>query len=185
MRREYWERFSRCRLQREPLVGDPGMQHGTCVTHVPWYISGPLKGRKIHSIPGEWATRNFAYLARGPWLWKIFLWSVMICYQCEQSTMILLAGARLTGIAITLQWRHNERDDVSNHRRFDCLFNRLFRGRSKKSSKLRVTGLRGGNTLVARAFPTQRPVTRQMFPLDDSLIMGALVNNHIHMNCGL
>ena len=26
---------------------------------------------------------------------------------------------------VSLQWRHNERDGVSNHRRFDCLLNRL------------------------------------------------------------
>ena len=42
---------------------------------------------------------------------------------------------------VPLWWRHNECDGVSNHRRLDCLFNRLFRRRSKKTSKLRVTGL--------------------------------------------
>ena len=26
---------------------------------------------------------------------------------------------------VSLQWRHNDRDGVSNHRRFDCLLNRL------------------------------------------------------------
>ena len=41
----------------------------------------------------------------------------------------------------SLQWRHNERNGVSNHRRLDCLLNRLFRSRSKKASKLRITGL--------------------------------------------
>ena len=40
-----------------------------------------------------------------------------------------------------LQWRHNGRDSVSNHQPHDCLLNRLFRRRSKKTSKLRVTGL--------------------------------------------
>ena len=35
MRREYRERFPRHRLQMKPLVSDPGMHHGTCVTHVP------------------------------------------------------------------------------------------------------------------------------------------------------
>ena len=45
----------------------------------------------------------------------------------------------------SLKWHHNERNGVSNHRRFDCLFNRLFRRRSKKESKLRVTGLCNGN----------------------------------------
>ena len=48
----------------------------------------------------------------------------------------------------TLQWRHNERDGVPNHRPHECLFNRLFRRRSKKTSKLRVTGLCAGNPPV-------------------------------------
>ena len=30
------------RLQRKPLVNDPGMHHGTYVTHVPWCMSGSL-----------------------------------------------------------------------------------------------------------------------------------------------
>ena len=42
MRRECRERFPRHRLQRKPLVSDPGMHHGTCVTHVPWCMSGSL-----------------------------------------------------------------------------------------------------------------------------------------------
>ena len=41
----------------------------------------------------------------------------------------------------SLQWRHNGCDGFSNHQPHDCLLNRLFRGRSKKTSKLRVTGL--------------------------------------------
>ena len=43
------------------------------------------------------------------------------------------------------QWRRNERDSISNHRRLDCLLNRLFGRKSKKTPKLRVTGLREGN----------------------------------------
>ena len=42
------------------------------------------------------------------------------------------------------QWRHNEGNGVSNHQRLDCLLNRLFTRRSKKTSKLRVTGLTKG-----------------------------------------
>ena len=56
---------------------------------------------------------------------------------------------------ITLQWRHNERDGVSNHQPHDCLHNRLFRRRSKKTSKLRVTGLCEGNSPVTGEFPAQ------------------------------
>ena len=45
----------------------------------------------------------------------------------------------------TLQWRHNELDDVSNHQPYDCLLNRLFRRRSTKypSCKLLRLGASG------------------------------------------
>ena len=49
---------------------------------------------------------------------------------------------------IALHWRHNRRDGVSIHRRLDCLLSCLFRCRSAKSSKLRVTGLCEGNPPV-------------------------------------
>ena len=55
-----------------------------------------------------------------------------------------------------LQWRHNERDDVSNHQPHHCLLNRLFRRRGKKTSKLRVTGLCARNSPVTGEFPAQR-----------------------------
>ena len=56
----------------------------------------------------------------------------------------------------SLQWRNNGRDGVSNHRRLNCLLNCLFRRRSKKTSKLRVTGLCGGNSPETGQFPAQR-----------------------------
>ena len=55
----------------------------------------------------------------------------------------------------TLRWRHNERDGVWNHAPNDCLLNRLFRPRSKKTSKLRVTGLCAGNSPGTGEFPAQ------------------------------
>ena len=61
--------FPRHRLQRKPLVSDPGMHHGTCVTHVPWCMSGSLTrggGESVPDIPGACAIRKFAYLVRGP-----------------------------------------------------------------------------------------------------------------------
>ena len=42
MRWECRERFPRHRCQRKLLVSDPDMHHGTCVTHVPWCMSGSL-----------------------------------------------------------------------------------------------------------------------------------------------
>ena len=58
--------------------------------------------------------------------------------------------------ATTLQWRHNEQYGVSNHQPHDCLLNRLFKRRSKKTSKPRVTGLCEGNSLETGEFPAQR-----------------------------
>ena len=85
MHRECRERFPRHRLQRKPLVSDPGMHHGTWVTHVPWCMSGSLTrrgGQNVPGIPGACATRNFMYLVRGPWRYipGCTLVQVMGCY---------------------------------------------------------------------------------------------------------
>ena len=40
------------RFQRKPLVSDPGMHHGTCVTHVPWCMSGSLTCGDRENVPG-------------------------------------------------------------------------------------------------------------------------------------
>ena len=47
--------FPRRRFQKKLLVSDPGMHHGTCVTHVPWCMSGSLTcgdGENVPGIPG-------------------------------------------------------------------------------------------------------------------------------------
>ena len=59
-------------------------------------------------------------------------------------------------LTFTLQWCHNEHDGISNHQPHDCLLNRLFRHRSKKTSKLHVTGLCVRNSPVTGEFPAQR-----------------------------
>ena len=56
----------------------------------------------------------------------------------------------------SLQWCHNGHNGVSNHQPHRCLLNRLFRRRPKKTSKLRVTGLCAGNSLVTGEFPAHR-----------------------------
>ena len=54
-----------------------------------------------------------------------------------------------------LQWSHGGRNGVSNHQPHDSLLNRFFRRRSKKTSKLHVTGLCAGNSPVTGEFPAQ------------------------------
>ena len=94
------KRFPRPRLQRKPLVSDPGMYHGTCVTHVSWYMPESLTRGGRENVPGihdACTTRNFAYLVRGQctvldlkltmsyfiyiWLWIHFPWSDSVI-QC-------------------------------------------------------------------------------------------------------
>ena len=61
----------------------------------------------------------------------------------------------------SLQWRHNEHDSVSNHQPHDCLLNRLFGRKSKKTSKLRVTGLCAGNSPGTGGFPAQMAINAE------------------------
>ena len=70
----------------------------------------------------------------------------------------------------TLLWRHNGCDSVSNHQPHHCLLNRLFRRRSKKTSKLRVTGLCAGIHRGPVNSPHKWPVARKMFPFDDVIM---------------
>ena len=78
--------------------------------------------------------------------------------QCRYSSISFtkLQSLCISATSIALRWRHNERDGVSEYQSHDCLLNRLFTRRSKKTSKLRVTGLCEGNSTVTGEFPTQR-----------------------------
>ena len=57
------------------------------------------------------------------------------------------------------------RDCASNHQPHDCSLNRLFRCRSKKRSKLRVTGLCVGNSPVTGEFPAQMASNAENVPI--------------------
>ena len=88
------------------------------------------------------------------WLFRLHWWFIFtfnMTGHCRWSSPVTIVYCQSS-----LKWRHNERYGVSNHRRLDCLLNRLFRRRSKKTSNLRVTGLYGGNSPVTGEFPAQR-----------------------------
>ena len=55
-------RFPRHRLQRKPLVSDLGIYHATCVTHVPWCMSGSLTRDGGEKFP---ALRNPQFYVSG------------------------------------------------------------------------------------------------------------------------
>ena len=102
--------------------------------------------------------------------------------QCWLRSMCYLASLSHNGLKLgnkwsvgyfhlnclhALQWRYNGHAGVSNHQPYHCLINRLFRHRSKKTSKLRVNGICAGNS------PHKWPVTRKVLLFDD-VIMGRL-----------
>ena len=57
--------------------------------------------------------------------------------------------------------------------------------RSKKISKLRVTGLCAGNSPVTGEWPHKRPVTRKMFPFDEIIMGWYECNASRRNNCGV
>ena len=93
--------------------------------------------------------------------------------HCNALVSLLLAGSSSHGdnevylqwIPRALQWRHNERNGVSNHQRLDYLLNCLFRLKSKKTSKVHVSGLCEGKHQWPVDSPHKRPVTRKCFHL--------------------
>ena len=74
---------------------------------------------------------------------RLIIISIETGALCDQPTT---KSIWIINLAKALWWPHNERDSVSNHQSHDCLPNRLFSRRSKKTSKLRVTGLCVGNS---------------------------------------
>ena len=80
----------------------------------------------------------------GYWRWSDGVMSdyIRLFYTDVITFLYPIPHAGLANLLMkALQWRHNERDGVSNDRRLDCLLSRLFRLTSKKTSKLSVTGL--------------------------------------------
>ena len=84
---------------------------------------------------------------------------VTLRYEGWHSTICAIPQLRSV-MECTLQWNHN---GVSNHQNLDCLFSRLFRRTSKKTSKLRGTGLCEGNPPVTGGFPSQRANDAEFF----------------------
>ena len=84
--------------------------------------------------------------------------------DCQEIIIVWIYNAQ------TLRWHQNGSDAVSNHQPHHCLLSRLSRGRSKKTSKLRVTGLCAGNSPVTCEFPAQRASNAKNVPFDDVIM---------------
>ena len=91
----------------------------------------------------------------------------ILAYMASLCRQQGIAGAKayfsyLKTISIMYQWRkyikwhHNGSGSVSNHQPHPFLLNRLFRRRSKKISKLRVTGLCSGDRIIPLSKPIEK-----------------------------
>ena len=115
-------------------------------THMHSYVIQNLHGIVCHT---KWnAGLNTEELYVGNFL-KLYTRFALSALSCIMFGLVPTLG-------YSLQWRHNDRDGLPNHRRLGSLLNRLFRRRSKKISKPRVTGLCEGNSPVSAEFPSQR-----------------------------
>ena len=102
---------------------------------------------------------------------KSEVWTFTYCLGLGYETMVRAACLSVFFLIIVpLQWRHNQRDGVSNHQRRDCLLDCFVRRRLKKLSKFRVTGLCEGNRPVTGDSPHKGSVTRKLFPFDDVIM---------------
>ena len=117
------------------------------------------------NIFARWMTQNYIND-------KSTLFQVMVLCQRATSNYPSQSWPRYMSAygVCPLRWRHNDHNGVSNHQPHGCLHNRLFGRRSKKTSKLRVTGLCMGNSPGPVNSPHKRPVTRKMFPFDDVIM---------------
>ena len=81
---------------------------------------------------------------------------VQDCSISISNTLELLQSCtKPSGSKSSLQWCHKGYDCISNHQPYDRLLNRLFRRRSKKTSKLHVTGFCAGNSPETGESPAQ------------------------------
>ena len=124
---------------------------------------------ETHRVPAkmtqitQWST-SWQHISSRYWIIRRRTWDYHHSLAKVNTTVSLKSNFS------TLQLPHNERDGVSNHQPDDCLLYRLFRRRSKKTSKLRVTGLCAGNSPGPVNSPHKGPVTRKMFQFDDVIM---------------
>ena len=100
----------------------------------------------------KWSINTFQHINKEMVFLCVHLIHIVTSYRHQERSFAKWWAVRLV---TSLWWCHNGRDSVSNHQPHHCLFNRLFRRRSKKTSKLCVTGLCVGNSPGTGEFPAQ------------------------------
>ena len=132
--------------------------HAQSITYIYQLVNGEGASIASYCFPTMW-------IPRSGWTKRVrYMIDIAMMYHCY------LNLNKCQTLHDTLHWRHNDHEGVSSHQPHGCLLNRLFRRRSKKTSKLRVTGLCVGNSPGPVNSPHKWPVTRKMFPFDDVIM---------------
>ena len=114
------------------------------------YAQLPRADNKPISLP----TRPYKHLFISM---EISFWSNQVSFFNGSLWNICFHRYAVYVVCQTSHWRHrDQRDGVSNHQPHDCLLNCIFRRRTKKRSKLRVSGLCAENSPVTGEFLAQK-----------------------------
>ena len=102
---------------------------------------------------------------------KCMISTIFLKWQlCYFMAWLLYLQIRAAMCKLSLQWRHNGRDSVSNHQPHDCLLKRLFNADQRKhQSSASLAFVRGIHRGPVNS-PRKWPVTRKMFPFDDAIM---------------
>ena len=136
------------------VKGAPGRRRSIIRTNI-GILSIRTLGINFSEILSKISTFSFKkmHLKMSSGEWRSFL------PQCDICHLPLLYAISHYAVECllnkSLQSRHNRRDSGSNHQPHDSLLNRLFRCRSKKTSKHRVTGLCAGTSPGTGEIPAQ------------------------------
>ena len=155
----HWGRVTHISVSKLAIIGSdnvlsPGRRQAIIWPNAGIFIIEPL-GTKFSEILIKIYTFSFKkmHLKMSFGKWRPFCLGLYVLTQCSVTRAYMHASA--TWVTISLQWHHNGHDSLSNHQPRDCLLKRLFRRRSKKTSKLCVTGLCAGNSPGTGEFPAQ------------------------------
>ena len=114
---------------------------------------------------GSWKSFNGRHAY--PWWVHDIAVNGMAKQWARSSTAMVLVSS--------LQWRHNERGCVSNHRRLVCLLNVCSGADQRKHQSSASLAFVGGIHRCPVDPPRKMPVTRNMFPFDDAIMFPGIL----------
>ena len=159
--RDPWRTMSWWRIEMETISALLALCAGNSLVTIEFPIQRPVTFSLICGWINDWASnREAGDLRRHRGHYDVTVMvnavTVVTLAPCAKNILTVQDELLLALSNESLQWRHDGYAGVSNHQPHDCLLNRLFRHRSKKTSKLRVTGLCEGNSPVTGEFPAQK-----------------------------